>query len=306
MKRLILLSLILLSSTALYSQEFKVSVSIHSQVQGQDRRIYDNMQSALNEFINSRKWTNYTYKTEEKIEGSISISIKRNPSQDNYEGDMNIQLRRPVYNSSYTTNILNWQENDFYFVFVETANLEFDENTYYDNLTSTIAFYLYYFLALDASTFELGGGADYFRTMQNIVSASQRSAQKGWRSFENQKNKYWISENYNNSAYRHIHDVWYQYHRLGLDQMASDAQSEARNNIYNALESLQKVNREKTNLICVQHFVDAKADEIINIFKGAPENEKDRVIKIMKEINPANTSRYEQIKQDNNQTNNQY
>lgn len=262
------------------------------------------MQSVLNEFVNSRKWTNSNYKTEEKIEGSISITVKKNPSQDNYEGDLNIQLRRPVFNSSYSTTLLNWQETEFYFKFVESANLEFEENTYYDNLTSTIGFYLYYFLALDANTFSPNGGREYFKTMQNIVSAAQKSAQKGWKSYENQKNKYWISENFNNSAYRHIYDVWYLYHRMGLDLMSSDAQSEARNNIYSALEGLQKVHREKTSLICIQHFLDAKVDEIINIFKGAPDNEKDRVIKLMTEINPVNKSRYEQIRQTNNQNTN--
>ncbi len=305
MNRILILFTALFLSLNSFSQEFKVNVSVNSQVQGQDRRIYDNMQTALNEFVNSRKWTKFNYKTEEKIEGTISITIRKNPSQDNYEGDLNIQLRRPVYNSSYTTTLLNWQENDFFFTFVETANLEFEENTYYDNLTSTLGFYLYYFLALDANTFSLNGGREYFKTMQNIVSAAQKSAQKGWKSFETPpKNKYWISENYNNSAYRYIHDAWYLYHRMGLDMMSTDAQSEARNNIFSALESLQKVHREKINLICVQHFLDAKADEIINIYKGAPENEKERVIKLMSEINPVNTSRYEQIRQTNNQNTN--
>ncbi|MCK9321598.1 MAG: DUF4835 family protein [Bacteroidales bacterium] len=308
MKNIFLFLTFLIFSSVLFSQEFKIQVSVSSTVQGTDRKIYESMQTALNDFINNRKWTNFNYKTEEKIEGSISILVKDRPSQEDFKADyISIQLRRPVYNSSYTTTMLNSQETDYFFKYVEGAPLEFEENTYYDNLTSTIAFYLYYFLALDAASFSPNGGAPYFRICQNIVTAAQKSAQKGWKSFENQKNKYWISENYNNPAYRSMHDVWYNYHLLGLDRMASDNQVEARNSILTALEALQKTNREKTQLICVQQFVDAKADEIVQIFKEAPSMEKERVITIMCEINPANTNKYEQIRAaQNNQLNNQF
>lgn len=296
MKKTFLILACLILSNTLFSQEFKVQISVSSQIQGTDRKIFETMQSALNDFINTRKWTNFTYKTEEKIEGSITINVKERSSQEDFKADLNIQLRRPVYNSSYTTTMLNMQEQDYYFKYQDGTPLQFEENTYYDNLTSTIGFYLYYFLAIDADSFSPSGGTAYFRTCQNIVTAAQKSAQKGWKSYENEKNKYWMSENYNNSTYREMHNVWYNYHRMGLDRMSGDSQTEARNSIYSAIESLQKTYREKSQLICVQQFIDAKADEIVQIFKGAQDNEKDNVIKIMKEINPANTNKYEQIK----------
>ncbi|MCK9163026.1 MAG: DUF4835 family protein [Bacteroidales bacterium] len=301
-KTLLILSSLLIISSTLFSQEFKVQVSVSTTIQGTDRKIYENIQKALNDFVNSRKWTNSNYKIEEKIEGSISINIKEHSSQEDFKADfINIQLRRPVYNSSYTTTMLNTQETDYFFKYQEGAPLEFEQNTYYDNLTSTIAFYLYYFLAIDADSFAPSGGVQYFQICQNIVTAAQKSAQKGWKSFENQKNKYWMSENYNNGAYRQMHDVWYNYHLMGLDKMSGDNQSEAKNNILLAIESLQRVNREKTQLVCVQQFIDAKADEIVQIFKNAPDNEKDKVITIMSEINPSNTSKYEQIRTQQNQ-----
>lgn len=305
MRTTIIFIFLSLFSISLFCQEFKVNVNVSTQIQGQDRKIFESMQNSLNEFVNSRKWTKYNYKTEEKIEGSISINVRERPSQDDFKADISVQLRRPVHNSSYTTTMLNTQESEFYFKFVENANIQFEENTYYDNLTSTIVFYLYYFLALDGDSFSQNGGAQYFQIMQNIVTAAQKCPQKGWKSFENTKNKYWISENYNNSAYRTMHDAWYQYHRLGLDQMATDAQSDARNNIYLALESVQKAFREKSSLIAIQQFIDAKSDEIVQIFKGAPENEKERVVKLMSEINPSNISKYEQIKKSTNQNTNQ-
>lgn len=299
MKKSIFILACLMLSNTLFSQEFKVQINVSTQIQGTDRKIFENMQTALNDFINTRKWTNYNYKTEEKIEGSISINVKERPSQEDFKADLNIQLRRPVFNSSYTTTMLNTQELDYYFKYQEGTPLQFEENTYYDNLTSTIAFYLYYFLGLDSDSFTQNGGQPYFQICQNIVSAAQKSAQKGWKSYENSKNKYWMSENYNNATYQAMHDVWYNYHRNGLDMMSGDSQTEARNSIYSALESLQKTNREKSQLICVQQFIDAKADEIVQIFKGAQDNEKDNVIKIMCEINPANTNKYEQIKTTN-------
>ncbi|MDR0970789.1 MAG: DUF4835 family protein [Bacteroidales bacterium] len=286
----------------IFSQEFKVQVSVSTTIQGTDRKLYENIQTALNDFVNNRKWTNFTYKTEEKIEGSIIINVKDHPSQEDFKSDLSIQLRRPVYNSSYTTTMLNTQEQDFFFQYQEGMSLEFDVNTYYNNLTSTIAFYLYYFLAIDADSFSPSGGVPYFQICQNIVSAAQKSAQKGWKSYENNKNKYWMSENYNNAAYRAMHQVWYNYHFLGLDQMAGDNQAEARNNIFYAIEALQKVNREKSLLVCVQQFIDAKSDEIVQIFKGAPQTEQEKVIAIMCEINPANTNKYEQIRATQNQS----
>ena len=302
MKKIFLILTLLIATSTLFSQEFKVQVSVSTTIQGTDRKIYENMQKALNEFVNNRKWTNSTYKVEEQIEGSISINIKEHSSQEDFKADfINIQLRRPVYNSSYTTTMLNTQETDYVFKYQEGAPLEFEQNTYYDNLTSTIAFYLYYFLAIDGDSFAPGGGMQYFQVCQNIVSAAQKSAQKGWKSFENQKNKYWMSENYSNGAYRLMHDVWYNYHLMGLDRMSGESQTEARNSILSAIESLQKVNREKTQLICVQHFIDAKADEIVQIFKNAPDNEKEKVISIMCEINPSNTNKYEQIRVQQNQ-----
>src|SRR5574344_943767 len=304
--RKIFLFFVLLSALSLnsFAQEFNVQVSVNSQIQGTDKKIFETMQGVIKDFINTRKWTNFNYQTVEKIEGSISITVKERPSQEDFKADVSIQLRRPVYNSSYTTTMLNTQELDYFFKYQEGAPLEFEQNTYYDNLTSTIAFYLYYFLGIDADSFSPNGGAPYFLICQNIVTAAQKSAQKGWKSYENQKNKYWMSENYNNATYRKMHNVWYNYHRMGLDRMSGESQSEARNSILSAIEDLQSVNREKTQLICVKQFIDAKADEIIQIFKGAQENEKTKVVSILKEINPANSNKYDQITANSSSTTN--
>ena len=292
--------IILLVAYSLNAQEFKISVSVSApQIQGSDKEIYNTIQTALNSFINDRKWTNYHYEDVEKIEGSISINVKTRPSQEDFSGDIYVQLRRPVYGSTYTSTMLNTQEKDISFKFIEGQNIDFDENNYTSNLLSIVAFYLNYFLALDGDSFELNGGDKYFQICQNIISAAQRSSDDGWKRAGKSNNRYWMMENYTNSAYSAMHSVWYKYHRLGLDMLSGENQMEARNNIYLALKDLKEVHSERSGLVCVTQFIEAKADEIVNIFKGAPANEQTDVIAIMKEINPAQASKYEQINQSN-------
>ena len=298
MRRLFPLILIWLFALNLSAQEFKVSISVSaSQIQGTDKEIYTTIQTALNSFVNDRQWTNFHFEDIEKIEGSITINVKERPTQEDFKGDIYIQLRRPVYGSTYTTTMLNTQEKDFQFKFIEGQNIEFDENNYTSNLLSTVAFYLNYFLALDGDSFALQGGERYFQICQNIVTAAQRSPNDGWKRAEKNINKYWMIENYTNTTYSAIHDVWYKYHRLGLDMLSGENQTEARNNIYLALKDLKEVNDERSGLICVTQFIEAKADEIVNIFKGAPTNEQTDVIAIMKQINPAQSNKYDEINQ---------
>lgn len=298
MRRLFPLILMWLFALNLSAQEFKVSISVSaSQIQGTDKEIYTTIQTALNSFVNDRQWTNFHFEDIEKIEGSITINVKERPTQEDFKGDIYIQLRRPVYGSTYTTTMLNTQEKDFQFKFIEGQNIEFDENNYTSNLLSTVAFYLNYFLALDGDSFALQGGERYFQICQNIVTAAQRSPNDGWKRAEKNINKYWMIENYTNTTYSAIHDVWYKYHRLGLDMLSGENQTEARNNIYLALKDLKEVNDERSGLICVTQFIEAKADEIVNIFKGAPANEQTDVIAIMKQINPAQSNKYDEINQ---------
>ncbi|MBQ2396401.1 MAG: DUF4835 family protein [Bacteroidales bacterium] len=298
MRRFLVCCLAFLFSISAFSQEFRVSVSVNStQLQSSDREVFQQIQELLNEFVNERTWTDVVYEEYEKIEGSISITITEHSTQEDFKGDINIQLRRPVYGSTYTTTLLNTQEQNFTFKFIQGQSLEFDQNNYTNNLVSTIAFYLYYFLALDADSFEHNGGNNYFTICQNIVTASQRSASKGWKRAEDNRNKYWMVENYTNTTYRYLREASYQYHRLGLDMMQGESQAEARNNIMEALENVKRAHREKSDLVALKQFLDAKSDEIVNIFKGAPQNEKSRVVDLMKVIDPANTNKYEQILQ---------
>lgn len=278
-----------------FSQEFNCSISISTQqVEGTDKRIFETLEKALRQFINETKWTSFSLTQTEKIECSILINITQRISTDEFSATMTMTLRRPVYKTSYYTTLFNYIDKDFTFKYIESQPLDYAENSFISNLVSMMSYYAYVFIGLDFDTFSQNGGNPYFEKAQNIVNFSQSTPDKGWKSFENQKNRYWLVENLLNSAYSSVRQCFYKYHRLGLDQMYDNIDM-GRNNITEALEQLRKANREKPNLFIIRLFLDAKSDEIINIYSKAPPAEKTNVLNILKEIDPANASKYQKI-----------
>lgn len=293
-KILSLLLFMLLISTA-HSQEFNIVVQVTSpQVEGTEKKIFETLQQELNDFVNNRKWTNYDYKPEERIEGTILITVSERQSSDQFTAKINVALRRPVFNASYNTPLLNYIDKDFDFTYVEFQPLEFNDNVFTSNLTSTIAYYLYVYLGLDGDSFARMGGTPYFAAAQNIVNLAQNAREKGWKAFESQKNRYWLVENLTNPAYSGVREAMYKYHRLGLDVMADDVER-GRTAINESLELLRKANRERPGLFLLQLFLEAKRDELINIYSGASPMDKTSAVNILKEIDPANAARYQKI-----------
>jgi hypothetical protein len=279
------------------AQEFLCQVSINSQqVEGTDKKVFQTLQSALYEFVNNRKWTNYAYKAEEKIECSIMITLTARPASDIFEGKVNIVLQRPVYKTSYNTNLLNLVDKDFNFKYVEFQPLDYNDDAFTSNLTSMVAYYIYIMLGYDADSFSKFGGTQYFERARGVVNAAQNTPERGWKAFENLKNRYWLVENLLNSSYSPFREGMYSYHRLGLDLM-SENMDLGRSGVNDCLENVQRVNRSKTRLYVVQLFIDAKRDELINIYSQAAPMEKTKIVNILKEIDPANSSRFQQIMQ---------
>ncbi|MFA6951067.1 MAG: DUF4835 family protein [Lentimicrobiaceae bacterium] len=278
-----------------YSQEFNVVVQVTSpQVEGTEKKIFETLQQELFDFVNNRQWSNYSFKPEERIEGTILITISERVSSDKFKARMNVALRRPVYNASYNTALLNYIDKDFEFTYVELQPLEYNDNTYTSSLTSTIAYYLYLFLGLDGDSFSRMGGSPYYEKAQNIVNLGQNASEKGWKSYESQKNRYWLMENLTNPTYSSVREAMYKYHRLGLDVMAEDVET-GRSAVNESLELLRKANRERPGLFILQLFLEAKRDEIINIYSGASPMDKTNAVNILKEIDPSNSSRYQKI-----------
>ena len=299
MKRILFIVLAgLLSLTQLlHAQELKCDIRVNSnKVSGTDRTVFQNMQTALYEFINNTKWTNVNFKTTEKIECSIAITIKERTGTESYTAELNMALRRPCYKASYTTPILNYVDPYFYFDYMEGVPLDFSINTHMSDLTSTLAFYVYMFLGLDFDTFSLNGGTPFFEAAQRVVDNAQSSSQPGWKAFDGNKNRYWMAENLNNSAYAPLRQFMYQYHRLGLDVM-SEKPDEGRAAILTALENLQTVYNSYPTCFFLQLIIEAKRDEIINVFSEGTQQEKTKASNIMKLIDPSKSSQYDAILQ---------
>ncbi len=300
MYKYILILITSLLSLTIAAQEFKCTVSVSSsKLEGTDRRVFQDMQKALYEFVNDRKWTNFEFSEEEKIECSIQINLTKRISSEEYEGQMNIALRRPVFNSSYNTPILNYQDKSLRFEYIESEPLIFTDNSFDNNLTAVIAFYLYVYLGMDFDTFQFHAGTPFYEKAQSIVNSAQGSPYPGWSSYESMKNRFWLIENLMNSSYDGIRSFLYKYHRKGLDAMADNVQL-GRSFTTQALEDLRKASRQKPGLFALQLILDAKRDEIINLYTEGMPNEKSKVIQIMNEIDPANASRYQKIQNTTN------
>ncbi len=279
------------------AQELKCDIQINSsQVPGTDKTVFQNLQTALYEFINNTKWTSINFKTVEKIECSIAITLKERTSSNSFAGDINLALRRPCYKASYTTPVFNYLDQKFSFEYTDGQPLDFSLNTHMSDLTSTIAFYVYMFLGLDFDTFSPNGGQPFFEAAQQIVNNAQSSSQTGWKAFDGNKNRYWMAENMTNNSYAPLRRFIYEYHRLGLDVM-SEKPDEGRAAILTSLGYLQEVYNTYPTCFFLQLIVEAKRDEIINVFSQGSQKEKTEAVNIMKQIDPSQASRYDAILQ---------
>lgn len=279
------------------AQELNCQIAISSQkVQTSNHTVFQTLQTAIFEFMNNRKWTNYSYRVEERIECSILINVTDWNGSDDFKATIQVQSRRPVFNTSYNSVILNYMDKDCDFMYIENEPLDFQITTHTSNLMSVLAYYAYIIIGLDHDSFSSMGGSQFFEKAQTIVTNAQSAKEKGWKAYENLKNRYWLVENLTNPAYSGIREANYQFHRLGMDVMYDKAE-QGRTAIVGSLESLRKVNREKPGLFLLSLFMNSKVDELVNIFSQAPPNERAKAVNTLKEIDPANSSKYDKIMQ---------
>lgn len=266
-----------------------------------DRKIFRTLESALTNFINKRKWSTDAFKPNERIECQFLINLSKSPEQNVYTGTFTVQVARPVYQSSYTSPLINFQDQFFEFKYVESQPLEFNENRItgtdplISNLTAVIGYYLYIILGFDYNSFGQRGGDPYFQKALNIVNnAPEGSSISGWKSYENNnRNRYWLSENLINNRYAIIHDVYYTYYHKGMDFMYENEEG-ARAEILNALIYLDNLSRENPNLMVVQFFMAGKSDELIGVFKKAAPQDKLRAAEILSRLDVTNSGKYKQ------------
>ena len=219
-------------------------------------------------------------------------------SGDEFKGSIQIQSRRPVYNTSYNSAILNYKDDDVKFNYVEFEPLEFSLTEHRSNLTSILAYYAYIIIGFDYDTYSLLGGTEYFQKAEQIVNNAQNAAENGWKAFESRKNRYWLVENILNDQYKGVREFQYRFHRLGLDVMSSK-EAAGRADIAESLELLQKVYRQKPDpfLFFYDMVMSAKSDELVNVFSESFMAEADRVYNILVEIDPSRSEKYKKIKE---------
>lgn len=274
------------------AQELKCNISVTSQkIQGTNRELFSNMQRDLYEFLNNRRWSEYVFAYDERIECSLQFVLNEQVGSDQFKGSLQVRISRPVYNSSYSTTLLNFRDNDIDFSYREFEPLVYNEGGQNSNLVNLLAFYANVIIGVDYDSFALMGGNEFFTRAENIVAQCQNFREAGWKSFESRRNRYWLINNLQDRSYAVVRECIYRYHRLGLDVMADNI-TDGRLAVIESLELVRKAHRAKPNSYIVQIFFDAKAEEIVNVFKPAFADERKRVYNIVSEINPANNSRY--------------
>lgn len=286
---------LIISLSSAFAQELRCNISISAtKIQGANKTMFETMQSDLYEFMNNRKWTDNKFAMDERINCNIFINLDQQISSDEFSGSIQVQLRRPVFGSSYETILLNIKDNDFRAKYVEYQTLEFNETSNKDNLTNILAYYAYIVLGMDYDSFSPMGGTEFFQKAQTIVNNSQNAVEKGWKAFESERNRYWLVENILNKTYSGFRTCTYQYNRQGLDLMAEKPE-EGRAVIAESLKAIKKVFLARPSLYILQVFFDAKSDELVNIFSKSFSDEQNRVSVILNEVDPSNGTKYEKI-----------
>lgn len=301
LKRLALLPITLLLCTlSCTAQELNAKVTInHSQVQGTDVSVFDDLQQNLTQFINDRQWTNLQFQKNERINCNFNITVTKYDNSTNvFTCKAIIQANRPVYNASYTTTIYNNTDNDFNFEYAQFDQLQFNEETIDNQLTALIAYYVYLIIGIDLDTFSPMGGEDLLQRCMNLANNSQNLNYPGWKAFDSDRNRFAIINDYLDGAMRPFRQLQYDYYRNGLDEMANNAER-GRTNITTALEEdLKKSHADRPLSLLPQIWTDYKRDELANIYKGkGTQKEKESVYDILFSINASQNSAWEKIKE---------
>lgn len=277
------------------AQELNCKVEINSsQVQGTNKSMFTTLEQAINEYMNTNDFTNAKFAVNEKIDCRLFFTIK-DVNDNVFTGDLQVQSTRPVYNSSYTTTVLNFKDTKIEFTYQENEPLVFSKNSMESQLTAILNFYAYLIIAMDSDTFESRGGQSLYDQLQQIVQWAQSSGETGWKAFEDTKNRSAVLAALTDQKTSCFRDLLYMYHRRGLDEMATSP-DKGRANITTSLENLQKAFDVAPMSVGLSMFKDAKLDELVNVYSKAPTEERTKVYEILQNIYPTEQSRLDNIK----------
>jgi len=288
--RNILLFIILLVAANSVAQELNCRVLINmDQIQSADKAsLKADMEKSFAAFMNSRKWTNDLFKAYEKINCSIFINISQMPSIGSFKASAQVTAARPIYDTNYETVIFNFADREFEFEYIESQPMEYNDNTYINNLTSMLAFYAYTILAIDYDSFSELGGNPYVQKMLTVVNNSQSSSHPGWIALGSNRSRFALMDNMNNAQMVDIRKNSYKYHRLALDNF-DKSPDQSREQILDVLRTVKKVWAINPTAILIVSFFDAKANELTSIFTDANLNVKREASELLTSLDPKRT-----------------
>lgn len=302
MKRIVWVIALLGSVWSVYGQELRCTVTINSdQVQGSNKEMFNTLKQSIEEFVNTSRWTNMTFQEKEKIECNMLLVVK-SVENDMLNCEFTCQSRRPVYGTSYTTPTLNFKDNNFVFTYQEYDRLDYQQSAFTTNLTALLAYYCYLIIGHDMDSFAKLGGTPYFQACENIVTAAQSASldnaeTAGWKAFESNRNRYALINNLMDEAFKKYRIYYYDYHRHGLDEMVNNV-ANGRARIAKDIKVLKEAYNARPATYVINAFLDAKSDELVNIFKKGTSEEKKMVYELLMDIDPTRQSTYDEINRD--------
>lgn len=277
------------------AQEFRATVEVNSQqIEGTNKNVFETLQEAMNSYMNETKFSDATFSPIEKIECRIFLTVAEY-SDDRIKGDLQLQLVRPVYNSTYTTTLFNFRDAKVEFPYREGDPLIYNENQPDNNLTAILDYYANLFLALDFDSYSLHGGQQFYDKAQNIVQQQQSSGEPGWRTFEDTKNRAAVLGSYIDSNTSMIRDLLYNYHRKGLDEMVTSP-DKGRAVITESLQTIKAIGENAPMSVALSIFRDSKLDELVNLYSKAPDAERNTAYEILQPLYPTESQRLNKIK----------
>ncbi len=286
----------ILTALTLNAQELNCQVEVNAdKVQATNKQVFESLKEAITDYFNNTKFSNAQFSPNEKIECRVMLTVSEWSDNTKFTGDLQVQSSRPVYNTNYTTTLINFRDTKIEFEYQEGEQLVFSQNNMESQLTAILNFYAYLILAIDFDSFAPRGGEPFYDQLKQIVQLAQSSGESGWKAFEDNKNRSAVLSAYTDASTQQLRDLIYEYHRTGLDEM-STSPDKGRSKITSALEKLSGVYEASPMSVGLSMFKDAKLDELVNIYSKAPQTERDKAYELLREIYPTENERLQKIK----------
>lgn len=295
MKKTVFYIILILAGFRVSAQDLNARVQVLSpKIQGSNKRIFQTLETAMKDFLNGRKWSADAILPQERIDCNFVLNVTNWDGSSNFSGELQVQSSRPVFNSTYSSTLININDKDVDFIYNEGQTIDYTDQNFQSNLSSIMAFYAYIIVGLDYDTFSQYGGSPYFANAQTVVNNAQTGSYRGWKAFDSNMNRYWLSENLNNKLYAPLRSFMYDYHRNGLDAMADNV-AKGRKEITTLLPGLQQIDRQRVGAMFPLVFYTAKSDELVSLYSKADPQERVQAMNILLQADPANGNKYQTL-----------